>query len=150
MDERKIEKGTEAIFFELSDGSEVEGEVFLRLYEAHHEGQQKVGDLLNNEEARFIPLRTKGGVLLLNRSHLALARVRTEVEKDDLMTLGEKYTISLTMLGGKKIEGNIFVNLPEGFCRVKDYFNQPIRFFPLIQPEFVLYINQEFVLSVQD
>ena len=150
MDERKIEKEAQAILFELSDGSEIEGEVFLGLYEAHHEGHQKIGDLLNNAESRFIPLRTKKGTLLLNRSRIALAKVTTELEKDDLMTLGKKYLISLKMLGGKEIQGEIFVNLPEGFCRVKDYFNQPTQFFPLVQTEVVVYINQEFVLSVQD
>lgn len=149
MDERKIEKENRPVLFELSDGSEIEGEVFLRLYEARHAGLQKVGDLLN-EAKRFIPLRTKGGTLLLNRSHIASARVRSELEKDGLMTLGKKVAVSLKMVQGREIRGDIFVDLPEGFCRVKDYMNQPVRFFALIQPEFVVYINQEFVLSVRD
>ncbi len=150
MDERKIEKEVQPTLFQLSDGSEIDGEVFLRLYEAHHAGHQKVGDLLNNEETRFIPLRTKSGTLLLNRSHIVLAKVKTSLEKDDLMTLGKKYTVCLKMLSNKEVHGDIFVNLPEGFCRVKDYFNQSVQFFPLIQPEFVVYINQRFVLSVLD
>ncbi|HZR46963.1 MAG TPA: hypothetical protein VFA47_09680 [Candidatus Manganitrophaceae bacterium] len=150
MDERKIEKETQSALIELSDGSEIDGEVFLRLYEAHHAGQQKVGDLLNNEAARFIPLKTKGGTLLLNRLHIVLVKVRTELEKDDLMTLGEKYTVSLKMFRGHEIRGDIFVSLPEGLSRVKDYFNQPIQFFRLLQPEYVVYINQRFLLSIQD
>lgn len=149
MDERKIEKENRPVLFELYDGSEIDGEVFLRLYEAHHAGLQKVGDLLN-EETRVIPLRTKTGTLLLNRSRIASAKVRAELEKDDLMTLGQKYTVSLKMIRGKEIQGDIFVNLPEGFCRVKDYFNQPVQFFPLIQSEFVIYINRELLLYVQD
>lgn len=149
MDERKIEKENRPVLFELSDGSEIEGEVFLRLYEEHHAGLQKVGDLLN-EEKRFIPIRTKGGTLLINRSHIALARVKAEMEKDDLMTLGKKVAVSLKMVQGRAVQGDIFIDLPEGFCRVKDYMNQPIQFFILIQPEFVVYINQKFVLSVQD
>lgn len=149
MDERKIEKENRPVLFELSDGSEIEGEVFLRLYEAHHAGLQKVGDLLN-EDARVIPLRTSKGTLLLNRSRIALAKVQAKLERDDLMTLGKKYTVRLKMLRGKEIQGDIYVNLPEGFCRVKDYFNQPVQFFPLIQSEFVVYINRELVLFVQD
>lgn len=149
MDERRIEKENCPVLFELYDGSEIEGEVFLRLYEAHHAGLQKVGDLLN-EEARVIPLRTSKGTLLLNRSRIASAKVPAELERDDLMTLGKKYTVNLKMLRGKEIQGDIYVNLPEGFCRVKDYFNQPVQFFPLIQPEFVVYINRELVLFVQD
>lgn len=149
MDERRIEKENCPVLFELYDGSEIEGEVFLRLYEAHHAGLQKVGDLLN-EELRVIPLRTSKGTLLLNRSRIALATVQAELEKDDLMTLGKKYTVRLKMLRGKEVQGDIYVNLPEGFCRVKDYFNQPVQFFPLIQPGFVVYINRELVLFVQD
>ncbi|MDC4203864.1 MAG: hypothetical protein MPW14_09555 [Candidatus Manganitrophus sp.] len=149
MDERRIEKENCPVLFELYDGSEIEGEVFLRLYEAHHAGLQKVGDLIN-EDARVIPLRTSKGTLLLNRSRIALAKVQAKLELDDLMTLGKKYTVNLKMLRGKEIQGDIYVNLPEGFCRVKDYFNQPIQFFPLIQSEFVVYINRELVLFVQD
>ncbi len=149
MDERKIEKENRPVLFELSDGSEVEGEVFLRLYEAHHAGLQKVGDLLH-EEKKFIPVKASGGTLLVNRSHIVVAKVPAQLEKDELMTLGIKYSISLKMIRNKEIRGDVFVNLPEGFCRIKDYLNQPVRFFTLIQPEFVVYINQEFVLSVQD
>ncbi len=149
MDERRIEKENCPVLFELYDGSEIEGDVFLRLYEAHHAGLQKVGDLLN-EETRVIPVRTKKGTLLLNRSRIASAKVRTELERDDLMTLGKKYAVALKMIRGKEIQGDIYVNLPDGFCRVKDYFNQPIQFFPLIQSEFVVYINRELVLFVQD
>ncbi|MBI3805442.1 MAG: hypothetical protein HY282_16970 [Nitrospirae bacterium] len=149
MDERRIEKEIRSVLFELADGSEVEGEVFLRLYEAHHAGLQKIGDLLN-DETRVIPLRTKRETLLINRRHIALAKVGVDLEQDDLMTLGKQYTVSLKMLRGNEIRGDIFVNLPEGFCRVKDYFNQPLQFFPLVQSEYILYINQKFVLSVRD
>lgn len=147
--DRKIEKEVRPILCELSDGSEIEGDVFLRLYEARHAGPQKVGDLLN-EEKKFLPVKAKGGTLLLNRSHIVLTKVKAELEKDDLMTLGKKVTVRLKMHRGREIQGDIFINLPEGFCRVKDYVNQPTRFFTLIQPDFVIYINQEFILSVRD
>lgn len=149
MDERRIEKETRRVLFALSDGSEIRGEVFLRLYEAHHAGLQKLGGLLN-EKKPFIPIKTNDGVLLINRSHIVLGQVDLESEKDDLMDLGEKYTISVKLAKGKELRGEIFVNLSEGANRVKDYFNQPTDFLPLIQSEHVVYLNQQFILSVQD
>ncbi len=149
MDERRIEKETRQVLFELSDGSEISGEVFLRLYEAHHAGLQKLGGLLN-EKKPFIPIKTKEGVFLINRSHIVLGKANVESEKDDFMALGEKYAVRVKMAKGKEVQGNIFVNLSAGANRVKDYFNQSIEFLPLIQPECVVYLNQQFILSVQD
>lgn len=149
MDEPKIEKETRPALFELSDGSEMEGEVFLRLHEAHHTGRQKLGDLLNGDSP-FIPVKTNGNILLLNRSHIVLGKAESEWEEDDLMTLGKQHAIWVKMVNGEEIQGKIFVNISEVAFRVKDYFNQPDDFLPLMQPEWIVYINRKFVLSVHD
>jgi hypothetical protein len=147
MDERKVEKQTQEVDFELSDGSAVRGAVFLRLYEAHHSGHQRVGELLN-EEPSFIPVRTDQGGFLLNTARIAVARIRADSEADELMMLGKQYPVRVRTVQGKEIEGVVCVNLPEEFSRVKDYFNQPVRFFAILQPGFVTYINRQSILSV--
>lgn len=149
MDERKIQKETREVLFKLSDGSSLEGNVFLRLYEAHHTGPQKVGDLLN-EDKPFIPVRTQNSVVLLNVANIVLARTGSEWEEDDLMKMGNRSTVWIKAAHLDEIVGDIFINLPDGFTRVKDYVNQPFRFFPLFQPKYVVYINQRYILSVRD
>jgi hypothetical protein len=149
MDERKIKKENRVVLFKLSDGSEVEGEVFLRLYEAHHSGPQRVGDLLN-EERPFIPVKTDRGVVLLNVSHIVSAKIQSVWESDELMTMGKRQSIRIKTAHEQEIPGDIFINLPDGYCRVKDYINQPILFFPLFQPDYIIYINRRFILLIQD
>ncbi len=147
MDKHKITKETHQVSFELSDGSQIEGEVFLRLYEAHHSGRQRVGDLLN-QSLSFIPVKTAEGPLLMNTSQIAAVKISLEVEQDDLMTLGKEYPIRIKMTHSKEMVGRVYVNLPEENCRVKDYFNQPLQFFPLFQSTSIVYINRDFILSV--
>jgi len=149
MDDRTIQKETQQITVELSDGTQIDGEVFLRLHEAHHTGRQKIGDLLN-QDLSFIPVRTSKGSVLLNSSQIVVVKIKQEFEKDDLMTLGRKYAVRVKTVQGKEIVGDIFVNLPEESSRVKDCLNQPIRFFPVFQSTSILYINRQFILSVQD
>ena len=44
MEEQKIAKNRRHVILTLADGSVVEGDVFLSLYEAHGHGQQRVGE----------------------------------------------------------------------------------------------------------
>jgi hypothetical protein len=148
MDERKIVKQTRLVIFNLSDGGEVQGTVFLRLHEAHHTGVQKVGELLNDDQ-KFIPIKKEDETLLLNKRHIVAATVPADDERDDLMCFGKQYTISIITTLGLKFNGDIFVNLPEENSRVKDYLNQSTPFLPLIQAESIMYINQKFIMTVQ-
>ncbi len=147
MDERKIQKGTQGVKILLSTQEQLEGQVFLRLHEAHHDGRQKVGDLLN-QGLTFIPVKTGSDAFLLSTSQIVTLETALEFERDDTMTLGKKYDVRISMIHGKEIAGNIFVNLPDDSSRIKDYFNQPVRFFAVSRPESILYVNGAFILSV--
>lgn len=148
MDEQRIEKQNRSVTFHLSDGAKIEGTVYLRLYQSHHTGAQKVGELLNDEQ-RFIPVKMSDKALLLNKKHIVAASVAAAEEADDLMRLGKQYNLTFVTTLGLRFPGEIFVNMPEASSRVKDYLNQGTPFLTLIQSESILYINQRFVLSVE-
>ncbi|PLX83493.1 MAG: hypothetical protein C0617_11225 [Desulfuromonas sp.] len=149
MGEQKIEKNRRRVLFTLADGSDIEGTVFLSLYEMHRLGPQRVGELLNGEDA-FIPVETAEGLLHLNVANISVARTDADGEVDELMTLGRRYPVEVTTLHGPQVRGEVCVNLPDGNCRVRDFLNQPLRFFPLFLPGEVAYLNPCFVLSVRD
>lgn len=148
MDDRRIEKETRAVEFELSDGARLAGEVFVGLYDPHRSGPQKVGALLNGA-AGFLPVRTGDGVKLLNTDHIVLARMGPAEERDDVMTLGEKRCVRLRLSRGRELAAEIYVALESG-SRASDYFAQPLRFFLLLQPDALLYLNRSHILTVQD
>lgn len=149
MVEQRIDKEIREVIFALSDGREVRGEVFLNLYEAHHARPQRVGELLNDRD-HFIPVRTAEGTVLLNVSSIVSARIRAEMETDELMTLGDRYTVRAVTALGEELVADVYVNMPAGARRVKDYLNQNLRFFTFFLPKHVVYVNHRYLLSVLD
>jgi hypothetical protein len=148
MIDQKIDKQRRDVLFTLADGSEVAGEVFLRLYEAHRPGPQRVGELLNGED-RFIPVATADGMVHLNVLNVVTARTSAVAEWDDLEGLGRKYAVRVTTRLGE-ITGEMFVNMPEENCRVSDYLSRPNRFFQVLVPDYVLYVGARFILFLRD
>ncbi|ALC15135.1 hypothetical protein DSOUD_0340 [Desulfuromonas soudanensis] len=149
MDEQTIAKETRDVRLVLSDGTPLAGEVFLNLYGAHHFGPQRVGDLLLGPE-RFLPLRGAFGTRLVNIAHILQARVGATEEADPLMLLGERHAVAVTTVNGDRIEALLYANLPDGSQRVKDYLNQPLRFFIFFLPDEVLYLHRDAILWVED
>jgi hypothetical protein len=148
MDDGRIQKSTRKTNLVLSSGRRIRGDVFVGLYDPHHSGPQRVGELLN-ENLAFLPVRTDKGVVLVNRAHIVSAALPADRERDDLVRLGKRYEVRVTTTCGD-LRGAVFVNLPDVATRVADYFNQPIRFLPLFQARTVIYLNREFVLLVRD
>lgn len=149
MNDQKITKNRRSVSFTLADGSNVEGYVFLSLYEACHGGPQRVGDLLNNVET-FVPVDTSNGMLHLNIGNIIAAYTPLSEEKSDLMTLGARHKVQITTSLGSVIDGEIFVNLPHERNRVSDYLNQGERFFRVFLAEKIVYIGSGYIVTVRD
>jgi len=149
MDSQRISKETCSVLFSLSDGRKLWGEVFLNLYGARHDGSQRVGELLNGDEC-FVPIRADGETLLINLFQLVSAQVEAAVELDELMTLGEHYTVRVQTVLGQDFSAEVYVDLPEGGRRVKDFMNRAQGFMRFIVGDQVLYLNRNFIVSVQD
>lgn len=149
MSSEKIDKKIKEVLFTLTDGTEIKGEVYLWLYSANRRGVQQIDELLN-EGNPFIPVKTVDGLVLLNSTHIMLARANIEKNSHDFTIMGDKHRVSITTILKKNLEANLYVSLPEGFRRVKDYLNQPIQFFTFFLPESILCINRDSILSIRD
>lgn len=149
MSSEKIDKKKKEVLFTLTDGTEIKGEVYLWLYSANRRGVQEIDELLN-EGNPFIPVNTVDGLVLLNSTHIMLARANIEKNSRDFTIMGDKHRVSITTMLQKNLEANLYVSLPEGFRRVKDYLNQPIQFFTFFLPECILCVNRDSILSIRD
>jgi len=149
MDSQRISKETCNVLFALADGREIWGEVFLNLFGELHGGPQRVGELLNGDEP-FIPIKTEEGTLLIHLLQLVSAQVASEVELNELMTLGEHYRVKVQTVLGKSIDAEVYVDLPEGGRRVKDFMNRSQGFLRFIVGDQVLYMNRNFIVCAQD
>lgn len=149
MSNEKIDKKKKDVLFTLTDGSEIKGEIYLWLYSTNRMGPQRIDELLN-EGTPFIPVKTVDGYILLNSTHIMLARAEMEKNIHDPIMMGDKYRVHITTLLQKNLEVDLFISLPEGFRRVKDYLDQPIQFFTFFLPDHILCINRDCILSIRD
>ena len=152
MNGPKIQKLSRTVVITLTDGSQIEGDVFLRLYSQNHDSVQRLGELLNDEDNFFIPVKTASGVsvTLLNLEHIVSVQTERQIETDERMELGKSHTVSIKTFTQEALKGEIFINLPSDSSRAKDFFNQQLKFFPLFQENHVVYVNFRHILSVND
>ena len=149
MEEHRISKDMRKAGLTLVDGTTIEGQVFLSEYRGHDSGPQRVGELLEDES--FIPIKLNGEVVLVNVEQIRIVRIESEGEVDNLMTLGVKHSVRISMGDPEAtISGEIYANAPSPNCRVKDYLNLPNRFIRLIAEDRVIYINRRYVTIVSD
>ncbi len=148
----KIQKLSRTVVFTLTDGSQIKGDVFLRLYTQSHDSVQRLGELLNDEENFFIPVKTTPGasVTLLNLDHIVSVQTERQIETDEWLVMGNNTPVRIKTYNQEPLEGEIYINLPNDCCRPKDFFNQDLKFFPLFQANHVVYVNYRHILSVTD
>lgn len=148
----KIQKLSRTVVFTLTDGSQIRGDVFLRLFSHSHDSVQRLGELLNEEDNYFIPVKTSAEVsaTLLNLDHVVSVKTERQVETEDWLVLGNNCPVSIKTFNQDPIKGEVFINLPNESCRAKDFFNQKLKFFPLFQDKHVVYVNCRHILSVND
>ncbi len=149
MNDQRISVETRKVELTLSNGSQLSGETFLQLHGEHLLGLQKVGEILNGED-NFLPLRYEGKVELINLEQVVSVAVSAEEEFDPLLTLGEEHQLWVEPTIGEPLDVHIFVNLPGGCNRVKDFLNQQCRFLLFLHEKQIVYLARNRILRVQD
>ncbi len=133
----------------LSNGERLVGQIFLQLYGLHLTSPQRIAEALNGAE-NFLPVRIGEKVKLINLDQVMAVYALAADEFDPLLALGEEHRVRVTPGVGEPLEARIFVNLPNGHHRVKDYLNQPARFLLFLVGEQVVYMARRWILLVED
>jgi hypothetical protein len=149
MDDQRISVARRSVKLTLSNGTQLNGETFLQLHGEHLTGLQRVEEILNGEDI-FLPVRHGDRVELVNLEQIVSVEVNAEEEFDPLLALGEEHQIKVEPIAGEVLDVRIFVNLPGGKNRVKDFLNQQKRFLLLLQDDRILYLARNKILRIQD
>ena len=149
MDDQRISVTRRSVKLILSNGTQLNGETFLQLHSEHLTGLQRVEEILNGEDI-FLPVRLGESVELVNLEQIVSVEVDAEEEFDPLLALGEEHQIKVEPIAGEVLNARIFVNLPGGQNRVKDFLNQQKRFLLLLQDDRILYVARNKILRIQD
>ncbi|MCF6179119.1 MAG: hypothetical protein L3J63_06990 [Geopsychrobacter sp.] len=149
MNEQRIKVDSRNIEIVLASGERLQAEIFLQLHGLHLTGPQRVGEVLNGEES-FLPIRIDQGVRLVNLDQVIAVYVAASDEFDPLLELGAEHEVYVTSMVGDSLKARIFVNLPHGRNRAKDFLNQPKRFLLFLQEKTVVYLAKKSILLVED
>ena len=133
----------------LTDGSRLEGEVFLRPVSRFRSRPEEPSDLLNDDEPFFALMRS-GEAVLVAKSNVALVETSVgEGEDTDLATLG--VPVEVTLNDGSVHTGSIFLETRSDRPRLLDFLNSySPRFLPVIDARQVFLVNTQIIAHVRE
>ncbi len=141
----QVEKRQEQVSLFMADGIVFEGTVFLAQYAMYHSGEQRVLDLLL-EDDRFLPMKANDGTFhLISKGMISHVRCKVVLEE------GLEYIdrqIQISFLGNEALQGAVKSNLPAHSTRLTDYINSGNEFFPLFSGDHAYLVNRSLIRDV--
>jgi hypothetical protein len=149
MSDYRIEKLKRPLSVVLTDGSRLEGDVFLRSVSRYRSRPEDPSDLLNDAEP-FFALERNGEVVLVSKSNVALAETPVEEEEEfDLAALG--IAVEVTLNDGSVHAGSIFLETRSDRPRLLDFLNSySSRFLPVVDARQVFLVNTRIIAHVRE
>lgn len=151
MSEYRIEKDRFPVKIFLMDGTVHEGDIFLSIRAAYHEGREHAIDLLNQPEP-FLPVLFKEGpVKLIHKNNLLMISYPFgEEEKEEAVFADISVEVVVHLINQTQLEGSFFFLLPTHARRVKDFLNQRDSFLELRTESEIYLIHKKHILSVEE
>ena len=149
MSEYRIEKLRRGLKLLLTDGSALEGDVFLRSVSRYRSRAEEPADLLNDADP-FFAMERSGETLLVSKAQVA--RADTEILEDDALDTGALgVTVEITLRDGSVCDGSVFLESRTERPRLMDFLNAyHDRFLPVVSPRRLLLINTQFIAHVRE
>lgn len=134
----------------LVDGEVCHGSVFLDYIDVIHRGEQTLLDKLNDDYLWF-PMGGDG-LQILNRSHVILVEPETGLAANLVCSQNSpvyrREHVTVRLQGGREIDGQIAMDLPDDFSRVSDFLNFPQNFFAVETSRGPVLVSKEHVISL--
>lgn len=149
MSEYRVEKLRRRLSVVLTDGSRLEGDVFLRPVSRFRSRPEEPGDLLNDAEP-FFALVDSGTVILVAKSNVSRAETSLHEEADfEAPVLGVPVEVTLT--DGTVCLGNIFLETRSDRPRLLDFLNSyRDRFLPVVDAKQILLVNTQIIAHMRE
>ena len=125
--------------------------VFLAALSGHHDGPERVSDLLAGEHD-FLAAQDEqsGAMTLLGRAGIACVRVEPWAEMSEAtVELPIEHAVAVTLSGGTTLTGVLSFAARPDQARVIDHLNGPEGFFALQETAAVALINKRHVVRVE-
>jgi hypothetical protein len=149
MSDYRIEKIRRNLTAVLTDGSRLEGEVFLRPLSKHRSRPEEPVDLLNDVEPFFALVRS-GEAVLVAKANVSRAETSVPEEAEpEIAALG--VPVEVTLVDGTVCTGSIFLETRFDRPRLLDFLNAySSRFLPVVDARQVLLVNTQTIAHVRE
>jgi hypothetical protein len=149
MSDYRIEKIRRQLSVVLTDGTWLEGEVFLRPVSRYRSQPEQPMDLLNDAEPFFALIRS-GETLLVAKS--SVARAETSYQPDDELEISPLgVTVEVSMTDGSVCTGSIFLDTRTDRPRLLDFLNSyRERFLPVVDARKVFLVNTQIIAHLRE
>lgn len=149
MSEYRVEKFKRRLSLVLTDGTRLEGDVFLRPVSRFRTRPEDPSDLLNDPEP-FFALVWNGDAMLVAKSNVARAETSIEPSDDpDVNVLG--VPVEVTLNDGSVCTGNVFLETRSDRPRLLDFLNSyHARFLPVVDARQVVLVNTHIIAHVRE
>jgi len=152
----KVEKKRFSVTLFFPNETAKEGDIFLSYLAAHHEGHERVIDVLNQRDP-FIPIHFKDeATKLVNKDNILMVTFPSDGEEtEDSVFTDSRVEVVIHLIKDTCLEGNFCFSLPIHSRRVKDFLNQssvdkPEPFLELKNGTEVYLINKAYILFVDE
>jgi hypothetical protein len=150
MSDYRIEKERFSVKLFFSDGKVDEGNIYLSLQAANHEGRESVRDVLNQQDS-FLPVNFPArSTKLVNKRHLLMVSFSSNAEEGNSGDEANPHEVVLHLINGVRIEGKFIFLLPPHSSRVKDYLSQTESFMELRKEGEIYLINKRHIIFVEE
>lgn len=150
MDQFRVPQRKIAVGVTLAGGAQFGGELYAPT--AGPGGTPgRLGDRLNDEGERFLPVASESGGLLVGKRSIVAVRLGLEdAGKENHEEEHEREALIRVVLeGGLTTEGRVAYTLPPERSRLLDYFNAAPRFIALVDAEGATLINTDRIVEVR-
>jgi hypothetical protein len=149
MSEYRVEKLKRRVSIVLTDGTRLEGDVFLRPISRFRTRPEEPSDLLNDAEP-FFALVSNGDAVLVAKSNVARAETPIEPDEEpDINVLG--VPVEVTLADGSVCAGNVFLEVRSDRPRLLDFLNSyHARFLPVVNAQHIVLVNTHTIAHVRE
>jgi hypothetical protein len=135
----------------MEGGEELAGVLYVPAA-GHGGGPGRLGERLNDEEEKFIPLAEARGPFLVNKNRVMMVELPPGEEELEFQ-IGEQAVeraVEIGLKGGLRLTGCLKYTMPVEKGRILDYLNAAPLFIPMLRDRRGVLLNSNFLVSLKD
>ena len=143
------------VVLSLAGTQKLPSSVYLAEVSSTHDGSETLDEFLNQDTRHFVPVHvtsTDRDILVSKKLIVYLSALFSRVPAEPFYDVEPTTSadVLVELLTGDKLRGKIHIYREVQHSRVLDFLNDKRQFLPLYSGEDVIFINRDFIRSVEE